>query len=68
MSGRATAKDYGWVSVAAVASLMFIFGLSNAVWAIVDGRWVVLAAAPVGLVFGYWIIAGCWRRIMWGRP
>jgi hypothetical protein len=68
VSPRPTARDYAWVSVAAIASLVLLTGLLNVGWAtIVEGRWIVLVTAPVGVVFWYWIIAGCWRRTVWGR-
>jgi hypothetical protein len=50
------------LALAAVATLMAVGGVTDALWRVVHGDFVGLVTLPLGLLFWYWIGVGAWRR------
>jgi hypothetical protein len=48
--------------LAAIATLMAVGGVLDALWRVVHGDLVGLVTLPLGLLFWYWIGVGAWRR------
>lgn len=61
-------RDYAWAAVAVVAGVLTALNTAACLFFLVRGEWVVLLRAPFGVLFGYWIAVGAWRRTAWGRP
>jgi hypothetical protein len=67
---RPSARDYFWLGVCVIATIALVAFLFNTVWAVAaspDLEWLGLAELPLGILFWYCIIAGCWRRTVWSR-
>jgi hypothetical protein len=54
--------NLGWLALAAVATLLAVGAVVNALWRVVHGDLVGLVTLPFGLLFWYWIGVGAWRR------
>jgi hypothetical protein len=59
---RASLGAPGWLALAAVATLMAVGGVTDALRRVVHGDFVGIVTLPLGLVFWYWIGVGEWRR------
>jgi hypothetical protein len=50
------------LALAAVATLIAVGGVTDALRRVVHGDFVGIVTLPLGLVFWYWIGVGEWRR------
>lgn len=68
MRSGATARDYGWLSLAVLMGGLTVLNVAASVGvAVVGGDLRGLVRLPVSILFGYWIGVGAWRRTSWGR-
>lgn len=64
----ATARDYGWLSLAVLMGGLTVLSVAACVAAaLVGGDLRGLVRLPVSVLFGYWVGVGAWRRTSWGR-
>ena len=68
MNGGATGRDYGCAALAAVVAVLTVLNLAACLYFVIRGDVLVLLRVPVGVLMGYWIGMGAWRRTSWGRP
>ena len=66
MKARATARDYGWLSLAVVMAVLTLVSVIACLIAVVGGNLLGLVRVPASLLFGYWMAVGAWRRTRWG--
>ena len=68
VKASATARDYGWLSLAVVVALLTVLNVIACAVALVRGtsNLAGLVRLPVSLLFGYWMSVGAWRRTRWG--
>ena len=66
MTASATARDYGWLSLAVLVSLLTVLSVVACLIAVVGGNVASLVRVPFSLLFGYWMAVGAWRRTCWG--
>lgn len=66
VEASATARDYGWLSLAVVIALLTVLNVIACGVGVVRGNLVGLVRLPVSLLFGYWMVVGAWRRTRWG--
>ena len=52
----------GWLILGALASVLALLSVIDAVWRLAHADWVGLLTLPVSLLFWYWIGAGAFRR------
>jgi hypothetical protein len=66
--GPAAAGDYAWALLAGLMAVLTVLNMAACVYVLVHGHPLALLRMPVGLLFGYWVGMGAWRRTAWGRP
>ncbi|HET6920600.1 MAG TPA: hypothetical protein VFI46_14210 [Jiangellaceae bacterium] len=62
MAGVRRWGHLGWLALAAVATLLAVGGVMDALWRVVHGDFVGIVTLAFGLLFWYWIGVGAWRR------
>jgi hypothetical protein len=63
----ATARNLGWCLLAGLMGLNAALSVVGGVLALAAGHWLALVYGPAGVLFGYWMAVGGWRRTTWGR-
>lgn len=63
----ATARNLGWCVLAGLMGLNAVLSLVGGILALAAGHWLALVYGPGGVLFGYWMAVGAWRRTTWGR-
>src|SRR4051794_35929393 len=63
----AQARNLGWCLLAGLMGLNAGLSVVGGVLALAAGHWLALAYGPAGVLFGYWMAVGAWRRTTWGR-
>jgi hypothetical protein len=61
-------RDYAWGSVAGVMLVLAVLNGVACCFALFRGDFLALIRVSGGLLFGYWMGVGAWRRTRWGRP
>lgn len=62
----ATARNLGWCLLAGLMSLNAGLSVVGGILALAAGDWLGVVYGPAGVIFGYWMAVGAWRRTTWG--